>query len=142
VATPAEILGHVMANGHTAAANIQRILFLLGELGIDPWGTGLPDRIGGGRRRLGPDDADRIRRAWDEIDALRGVAPVAPVAGTGATVARQGAAPAAATTLVLPSGRTATLDHGTRALIAPAEGFTDDDMEAALLALCLLDFDD
>jgi hypothetical protein len=112
--------------------------------------AGLADRIGGGGRLRGGDDDERIRAAWDEIDALRRPLPAgqvgAPLPAAGADTADQAGAvrarPSAAIDVLLPSGKRASVDPATLAITVPAEGFTDEDMEAALLALCLLDFDD
>ncbi len=112
--------------------------------------AGLADRIGGGGRLRGSDDEiDRIRAGWDEIDAARfppdrHVVPVvdAPPVEPAAPAEGEGPAQAGAITVLLPGGRQAFVDPATRAVTLPADGFSDEDMEAALLALCLLDFDD
>lgn len=104
-------------------------------------------------------DPRRVREFWDELDAQRApttevdaprrapprpvgpAAPVASVPGIGADSAT------GAFEIVLPGGRRALLDPDTRAIV-PAPGssgftdFTDEDMQAVLLALCLLDLDD
>lgn len=109
-----------------------------------------------GQADLEPLDPRRVREFWDELDAQQqaatastpGVAEVGAVdAPPTATEPARALAPVGAVEIVLPGGRRAVFDPGTRA-IAPAPGsaaitdFSDEDMQAVLLALCLLDLDD
>jgi hypothetical protein len=113
--------------------------------------SGLPAASGGGGRAAGlEDEAERIRGTWDQIDALR--APLAADTAPPRADARRSepsravepaqAAQEAAVDIVLPSGKLVAFDPGTRALVVPSDGISDDDMEAALLAVCLLALDD
>lgn len=107
-------------------------------------------------RIRGLEDAERIRQTWDEIDALRdrdaeaedqgddvdqaadsGAAgrPAEPAPKAPAEIASATAAAAADQALQIASA--AALAEG-----AAAQDFTDEDMDAALVALCLLAFDD
>lgn len=109
-------------------------------------------------RIRGLEDAERIRQTWDEIDALRDRDAEAEAEGQGDDVdqsadsgaARAPSAPApkapaesadataaAAADQALQIAVAAALAAG-----AAAQDFTDEDMDAALVALCLLAFDD
>lgn len=109
-------------------------------------------------RIRGLEDAERIRQTWDEIDALRDrdaeaeaddqgddVDQAADSGAAGPPSAPAPRAPAESASVTSAAAAGQALQIAGVAVMAEAvaaQDFTDEDMDAALVALCLLAFDD